>query len=121
MRKQLWIAPAVASLAFFLFSIEVVIAEGPLGFLDEHLRTAWGAQIGVDLVLAVIMGLCLAVPLARRAGVRPLPWVLLTMVTGSIGLFAFVARVLYARAAAEVDAQGDADESMSAAVGSRST
>lgn len=111
MHKQLWIAPAVASLAFLLFSIEVVIAEGPLGFLNEHLRTAWGAQIGIDLVLSVIMGLCLAAPLARRAGVRPLPWVLLTLLTGSIGLFAFVARVLYARAAAESAEQGDAEPS----------
>lgn len=111
MHKQLWLVPAVASLAFLLFSIEVVLVEGPLGFLDEHLRTAWGAQVALDLVLSVIMGLCLAVPHARRVGVRPLPWVLLTLVTGSVGLFAFVARVLYARAVAESPEQGDEDPS----------
>lgn len=45
------------------------------------------------------MALLLSVPLARRHGIRMLPWVVLTVATGSIGLLALVARLLYAQEA----------------------
>ncbi len=97
MKKNLWLVPALVSLVFLAFSIRVIAAEGLFGFLDDHLRSGWGMQVGIDLVLAASTGMFLASGLARKYGVRPLPWILLTLATGSIGLLAFVARILYAR------------------------
>lgn len=98
MKKNLWILPALASLLFFTFSLEVVLTEGPWGFWVEHTaRNGWGYQIFIDLVSAATIGLLFASPQARKYGVRPAPWVVLTILTGSIGLWAFVARILYAK------------------------
>lgn len=97
MKKNLWVLPALVSLVFLAFSIRVIAAEGLFGFLDDHLRSGWGMQVGIDLVLAASTGMFLASGLARKYGVRPLPWIFLTLATGSIGLLAFVARILYAR------------------------
>lgn len=97
MKKNLWLLPALVSLVFLAFSIRVIAAEGLFGFVDDHVRSGWGMQVGIDLVLSVTMGLFLASSVARKYGIRPLPWIVLSLLTGSIGLFAFVARVLYAR------------------------
>lgn len=93
--KQLWMIPAIASLAFLAYSVWVMVTDGPFGFVAEHTRNPWGVQIGIDLVASVAVGLCFAVVKARKAGVRPVPWVVLTVLTGSIGLLAFCARLLY--------------------------
>jgi hypothetical protein len=98
MHKNLWILPAVASASFCLFSLWVVGVEGPFGFMVEHMRNGWGLQIGLDLVLSALTAFGFLVHHGRRHGVRPLPWLVLVVATGSIGLLALVARVLYADA-----------------------
>jgi hypothetical protein len=92
-----WIVPAALSAAFLLYSAATVAAEGPLGFWPEHTRNLWGAQIWIDLLLGVGTAWALLVPEARRVGVRPLPWLVAIVCTGSIGLLAMFARVLYQR------------------------
>jgi hypothetical protein len=99
--KHVWLIPTAASIAFLLFTVWVVMTEGPLGFLAEHSRNAWGAQIGIDLFNSLMVALVLAVPIARRQRVRAWPWVVLTCATGSIGIFAFMARIAYVRYAHE--------------------
>lgn len=94
-RPVSWIVPASLSAGFAAWSVFAVVTEGPLGFWTEHVRNAWGNQIWMDLVLAVGMALIWLVPTARAVGVRPLPWVVFILATGSIGLCAFAARVLY--------------------------
>ncbi|WP_375279855.1 hypothetical protein [Pseudooctadecabacter sp.] len=96
-RQVRWIIPACFSAGFAVWSLFAVLTEGPLGFWTEHVRNAWGNQIWMDLLLAVGMALIWLVPAARAVGVRPLPWVAFTLATGSIGLCAFAARVLYLR------------------------
>lgn len=98
MGRTHWLVPALASLAFLVFSIGVASREGLFGFLVEHQRNGWGAQIGIDLVLSVIVALVFIAPVARQAGVRMAPWLVLTVLTGSIGLLALVARVRYVQA-----------------------
>ena len=95
--RHLWILPAAASAAFSAFTVAVTIKEGPFGFLTEHARNGWGAQIFIDLVCAALVGLSFAVPVARRYGVRPWPWILATVALGSPALLAFAARILFAR------------------------
>ncbi len=96
--RHVWFLPALAAIAFFLFSVWTIVSTGqPLGFIAEHTHNAWGAQIGIDLLNAAVAGLILAAPLARQYGFRLWPYAVLTLATGSPGLLALAARVLYAR------------------------
>lgn len=97
MNNRLWLVPAGLALAFFSYSLWCIVTAGPLGFVVEHTRNRWSAQIGLDLVNSAVLCLFMAAPLARRYGIRMLPWVVLTLATGSIALFALAARILYAR------------------------
>lgn len=115
MSKNRWLLPALASLAFLTFSLVVAAREGLFGFLVEHRRNGWGVQIGIDLVLATIVALSFITPAARRAGVRMAPWIVLTLCTGSIGLLALVARVLYAQSHTSGTAAGGATAGQTAA------
>ena len=103
--KHLWLVPACAAAAFFVFSVWTIVTTGqPLGFIAEHTHSMWGAQIGIDLMNAAIAGLVLGAPLARQHGFRMWPYVVLTVATGSPGVLALAARVLYARSAAPMRA-----------------
>lgn len=95
--KQAWVFPALLSVLFFALSMQAILTEGPLGFWPEHTRNLWGNQIWYDLLLAVLAALFFAIPQAQSLNMRVLPWVLLVLATGSIGLYAFLARMLYLR------------------------
>jgi hypothetical protein len=95
--KNVWLFPAALSLLFLLFSLEVIVTEGLLGFWTEHTRNLWGNQIWFDLLLAVGIGWFVVVPQAKALGMRPLPWFLLVAATGSVGFLAMIARLLYLR------------------------
>lgn len=107
MNNRRWIVPAVASAAFLVFSVCVMVLEGPFGFLAEHAHGGWGAQVAIDLFTSVTVGLALVWGRAQKVGVRRLPWVLLTVATGSIGLLAFIARVFYVEAGARAASAGE--------------
>lgn len=115
MNKSRWLLPAFGSLAFLVFSLVVISREGPFGFVVEHSRNGWSVQIGLDLVLAAVTALCFIAPAARRVGMRMAPWVVLTFLTGSIGLLALAARVLYLQAKAEGAAKAPASPAPSVA------
>jgi hypothetical protein len=122
MKKNLWLVPAIASAGFFLFSVRVMISDGPFGFVTEHTRhgwSGWSAQVAIDLVTSVTIGLFFAVPQARKRGIRPLPWIVLTVLTGSIGLLAFAARLLYASEAASNQSSDSARVGTGMAAGAR--
>ncbi|GAB4431778.1 MAG: hypothetical protein Kow0031_13000 [Anaerolineae bacterium] len=93
--KRSWLLPAALSALFFGFSLVAVFTEGPTGFWPEHTRNLWGNQIWFDLLLAVGVGWYFLVPPAKSVGMRPLPWLVLVVCTGSIGLLAMLARLLY--------------------------
>jgi hypothetical protein len=93
-----WRYPAALSAAFLLYSAYTVSREGPTGFWVEHTRNLWGVQIWFDLLQAALVGFVLLVPRARAQGLRLVPWLLAVAATGSIGLMAMVARVLYLEA-----------------------
>lgn len=90
-----WMPAAALSAAFAAFSVVTLIHEGPTGFWVEHTRNLWGNQIWFDLLLAVGVAWVMMVPRARSVGMNPLPWLVLVMCTGCIGLCAMLARVLY--------------------------
>jgi hypothetical protein len=96
-RRGSWLFPAALALLFFLFSLQAVVVEGPLGFWTEHTRNLWGNQIWFDLLLAVGIGWFLIIPQAKALGMRLVPWLVLIAGTGCIGFLAMVARMLYLR------------------------
>ena len=92
-----WRFAAALSLGFLAFSLWAVAREGPLGFWTEHTRNLWGQQIWFDLLLAAGTAWAALLPQARAAGMRPALWLLAVVCTGSIGLLAMLARLLYLR------------------------
>ncbi len=95
LQKQVWLFPAALSVVFAAFSLHAVSFDGILGFWTEHTRNAWGNQIWFDLLFAIGIGWYFAVPKARALGMRPVLWLFFILCTGSIGLLAMVARLLY--------------------------
>jgi hypothetical protein len=95
--KNLWLLPAALSLLFALFSLDAVLSEGTLGFWTEHTRNLWGNQIWFDLLLSIGIGWASLLPQAQALKMRPAPWLLFIVCTGSVGLLAMLARVLYLR------------------------
>lgn len=94
-RKNAWLFPAGLSLAFLIWSLIAIGLEGPFGFWTEHTRNLWANQIWFDLLLAVGVGLTFLVPQAKALGMRVWPWLVLVLCTGSIGLLAMTARVVF--------------------------
>lgn len=90
-----WIGAALLSAGFAGWSLYAILTGGAFGFWVEHTRNAWGVQIWFDLLLAAGCALAFMVPEARQVGMRPLPWVVLVICSGAIGLLAMLARMLY--------------------------
>ena len=94
-RQGIWLFPAGISFLFLLYSLQTIMAEGPLGFWAEHIATLWGTQIWVDLLIAIGIGWFFVAPRAKALGMRTLPWVIVILLTGCIGFLVMVARVFY--------------------------
>ncbi|QUD87897.1 hypothetical protein [Phenylobacterium montanum] len=93
--KGLWLVPAALASLFLAWSLYVVSKEGLLAFWPEHTRNAWGNQIWFDLLLSAGSAFSLLAPRARAAGMRPVPWFIFIVCTGSIGLLAMLARYMF--------------------------
>ncbi len=93
--RQAWVFPCVLSLIFFVVTLRALLGEGPLGFWTEHTRNLWGNQIWLDLLLGVSAAFAIAVPRARAMKMNVVLWAILCLTTGSIGLYAFISRLLY--------------------------
>lgn len=90
-----WLVPAGVCALFLGWSLYTLAAEGPFGFWPNHTQNAWGNQVWFDLLIAIGIGWALLMPRARAAGMRPLPWAVLILCTGCIGLTAMLARCLF--------------------------
>jgi ABC-type Na+ efflux pump permease subunit len=90
-----WIAPALLSAVFLLWTLYALSTESLYGFWIEHTRSLWGNQIWFDLLLAVSVAMTMLVPKARALRMNTLPWIAFVLLTGSIGLLAMYARVQF--------------------------
>ena len=91
----LWWIPALLSAAFFVGSLRAIATGGSLGFWAEHIRNDWNNQIFLDLLLSASCAYFLLLPRARAVAMQVLPWFMVIAATGSVGLLAMVARVLF--------------------------
>lgn len=92
-----WIVPATASALFLIWSLAAVFLEGPFGFWPVHIGSLWNNQVWFDLLLAISIGWTAMLPEARKLGMTPLFWAIVTLLTGCIGLTAMAARLLWLR------------------------
>ena len=92
---RLWIIPAALSVLFLAGSLRAMMTGGALGFWPEHIRNDWNNQIFVDLLLAAACAYFLLMPRARAVSMRVFPWFVAIAATGSIGLLAMIARMLF--------------------------
>jgi DMSO reductase anchor subunit len=96
-RRNLWLFPALLSVAFGVLTVFAFVNVGPLGFWTLHITNLWGNQVWLDLLFAVSIAVFFALPQARAVGMNPLPWVIFTVCTGCVGLLAMTSRILYLR------------------------
>lgn len=90
-----WMIPALLSAVFFAGSLRAMATGGLLGFWAEHIRNDWNNQIFVDLLLSASCAYFLSLARARSVAMRVLPWLVTVAATGSIGLLAMLARLLF--------------------------
>lgn len=74
---------------FFAFSLWVVERAGPLGFLSLALREPWGAQVLIDLAIAITVASTVVARDARARGLKAWPWFIAMATVGSIGLLGY--------------------------------
>lgn len=89
------VVPLVAFVAFTTYSLLVVASQGLGALIPSHLAfgvLGWPMQVFTDLVLMGVAFLVLAAPDARRRGITFWPYVIVTLVLGSIGMLAYFVR-----------------------------
>ena len=82
---------SITLVLFGAFSVWVVSEIGYLGIVEYHLPHPAGWQVFIDLVIACILLLAIIVPDAKAKGRNPWPFVVLTVLLGSIGPLAYFA------------------------------
>ncbi len=85
----------VILIPFSILTLYALMEVGYIGLFEYHLHSPAGWQVITDLVIACVLVLTWLIPEARRNGINPWPWVVLTVFTGSIGplLYLVFARV----------------------------
>jgi hypothetical protein len=83
---------AIVLAGFGAFSIWVVATQGYFGFLGLAGREPWGLQMLLDLVIALSVAFGWMRSDARRRGIATWPFLIATIVLGSIGILAYCVR-----------------------------
>jgi hypothetical protein len=88
--KTIWIALFAGFAGINVYAALV----GDLAALGEYLRGLgpWGILATADLLIALLLGVVWMWRDARLKGVAPLPYALLTVATGSLGLLLYLLR-----------------------------
>lgn len=94
-RQPAWQLPALLCLAFTGWTGFAIANDGLVPLWDLFTGSAWGVQVGIDLLLAFATAWGLALPRLRAAGMAPMAWFVLICCTGSIGVMAMLARLLW--------------------------
>jgi hypothetical protein len=80
----------VTLIAFLVLTTLAVLQHGYAGIFMQQFQSYGGAQVLVDLVIALTLFLIWMWNDAKAAGRNPLPWVLLTLALGSIGALIYL-------------------------------
>ena len=80
----------VTLVVFLILTTMAVSQHGYLGIFKQQFQSYGGMQVLVDLVIALVLFLVWMWNDAKSAGRNPLPWLLLTLVSGSIGALIYL-------------------------------
>lgn len=94
------IVVAAAGVAFAAMTVLVLLEYGPVAWIEPILATSATRLAAVDLVIALTVAIGFMVRDARERRIRAAGFVVLTVLTGSVGLLAYLARRLTAPHAA---------------------
>ena len=89
MKLRLFLVIAVFA-AFTVYTTGVVLDYGYTGFIDLALAGGWGAQVFIDLCIALVLFAIWMVPDGREQGINPWPYFIAILVTGSVGALAYL-------------------------------
>jgi hypothetical protein len=85
--------PAILALALFVpFSLWVIFVDGPMGLYDVIRHEPWGAQLFFDLCISAFIAGSWMVRDARQRKIAVWPFVVATVLAGSIGLLSYLVR-----------------------------
>ncbi len=76
--------------AFSIYTAIVVINHGYTGFVELALTGGWGAQIFIDLCIALTLFMVWMVPDARGRAIPAWPYFVAILTTGSVGALAYL-------------------------------
>lgn len=76
--------------AFTAYSLWVVSGHGYTGFIELALAEAWGMQLFVDLVIALVLFIAWMVPDGRARGIPTWPYTIAIFALGSIGALGYL-------------------------------
>jgi protein-S-isoprenylcysteine O-methyltransferase Ste14 len=76
--------------AFTIYTTIVVLNHGYTGFLELALTGGWGAQVFIDLSIALILFALWMVRDAGEHGIPAWPYFLAILTTGSVGALAYL-------------------------------
>lgn len=75
---------------FLLFSLWCGATHGPLGFLTLAGREPWGLQVLLDLAVSLCFVVAWMIADARRRGATVWPFVVATILLGSVGSLSYL-------------------------------
>lgn len=84
------VALVVVFLAFTAYTVEVVLTQGFAPVIELCLSFGWGSQMMLDLVIGLVAFLAFAWPDAKRRGISFAPYLVATVLLGSIGVLAYL-------------------------------
>ncbi|MBX3250048.1 MAG: hypothetical protein KF901_22915 [Myxococcales bacterium] len=87
-----FVAIVAVLLVFTAYTLDRVFAHGLLGWLAPEALEGWGLQVVLDLGLALVGFITLAIPDAKRRGITYWPYLVVAATCGSIGVLAYLAR-----------------------------
>ena len=88
--KNALVALVLCTFAFSIYTVAIMAAHGPVGFIGLALEGGWGGQMFLDLVIALCLFSVFMWEDARANGIPPLPYGALLLATGSIGALLYL-------------------------------
>jgi hypothetical protein len=82
----------VAFVLFSGWSLTIVFSDGLAGLLSMLVRERWSVQLYVDLAIACTVAWTWLAPDAKKHGLTAWPYIIGTVVLGSVGLLAYLVR-----------------------------
>ncbi|MFT4518090.1 MAG: hypothetical protein ACI9JM_000467 [Halioglobus sp.] len=76
---------------FMALTVYSIAEVGYIGLFEYQLQSSAGWQVFADLAIVLVLVLSWLVPVARREGRNPWPWVVATSFLGSIAPLAYLA------------------------------